>query len=222
MQLSLKTILYKPSKVQLWAEFVLFFIAFPFSFLTQFYKEFPLMLVLILLGLLIFFFLYFDKSFDNKLFFRYKVSRRIYMRIAIVFLISAAVMTLMIWYIDSSKLFLLIKKRPWLLLLISVFYPLFSVVPQGLAYRALFFHRYGRLFNSEIIRIIAAAAIFSLGHILYKNAFVLLLTFVGGLLFAYRYRQTNSLAVSVLEHSLLGIWLFACGLGTFFVSSMIE
>lgn len=180
------------------------------------------MLVLIILGLLIFFFLYFDKSFDNKLFFRYKVSRRIYMRIAIVFLISAAVMTLMIWYIDSSKLFLLIKKRPWLLLLISVFYPLFSVVPQGLAYRALFFHRYGRLFNSEIIRIIVAAAIFSLGHILYKNAFVLLLTFIGGLLFAYRYRQTNSLAVSVLEHSLLGVWLFACGLGTFFVSSMIE
>jgi uncharacterized protein len=222
MQLSLKTVLHNPSKVQLWAEFILFFIAFPFSFLTQFYKEFPLMLVLILLGLLIFFFLYFDKSFDNKLFFRYKVSRRIYMRIAIVFLISAAVMTLMIWYIDSSKLFLLIKKRPWLLLLISVFYPLFSVVPQGLAYRALFFHRYGRLFNSEIIRIIVAAAIFSLGHILYKNAFVLLLTFVGGLLFAYRYRQTNSLAVSVLEHSLLGIWLFACGLGTFFVSSMIE
>lgn len=180
------------------------------------------MLVLIIMGIGVHIFLKKDKSFDNRIFLRRKVSTPVYLSIIAVFLISSAVMTALIWYIDSDKMFLLIRERPWLLLIISVFYPLFSVVPQGLAYRALFFHRYGRLFPNEITQIIISAAVFSLGHILYKNGFVLLLTFIAGLIFAFRYRQTNSLFVSVLEHSLLGVWLFASGLGIFFVSSMVN
>ena len=51
---------------------------------------------------------------------------------------------------------------------------------------------------------------------------VLLLTFVAGILFAWRYERSKSLAVSIVEHSLYGVWLFACGLGYFFVSSFVE
>lgn len=221
MQKRITDILYHPSKTQLWVEFIVFFVLFPLSFLTHFYKNFPLMLVLIIVGLLIFFFLLRDKTFDNRGLFRFKASDQIYRQMLRAFIAAALVMVLLIWIIDDTKLFLLIRQRPWLLLLISVFYPLFSVVPQGLAYRALFFWRYGALFASEKIRILVSAATFSLGHVLYENAMVLLLTFLAGLLFAYRYRQTGSLPLSVLEHSLWGVWLFACGLGTFFVSSMV-
>ena len=106
--------------------------------------------------------------------------------------------------------------------MISVFYPLFSVIPQGLAYRSLFFHRYGNLFPGKTTKIIVSAAVFAFAHILYKNWMVLVLTFLAGLIFGYRYYKTKSLAISVVEHAMYGVWLFACGLGYFFVSSMVE
>jgi membrane protease YdiL (CAAX protease family) len=106
--------------------------------------------------------------------------------------------------------------------MISIFYPLFSVIPQALAYRSMFFHRYGDLFPGDALKIGFSALAFSFGHILYKNWIVLVLTFVAGLIFSYRYFKTKSLAISVLEHSMYGVWLFACGLGYFFVSSMVE
>jgi len=131
-------------------------------------------------------------------------------------------MVVLIWQIDKTKLFYLPHSNPWFLLLISIFYPVFSVVPQGLAYRALFFHRYGSLFPGNILKIIASAAFFSFGHILYKNALVLILAFIAGLIFAYRYQKTNSLLISILEHSLYGVWLFTCGLGYYFVSYFVK
>jgi len=39
------------------------------------------------------------------------------------------------------------------------------------------------------------------------------LTLAGGLLFAFRYAQTGSLATSCFEHALYGCWLFTVGLG---------
>ena len=109
-----------------------------------------------------------------------------------------------------------------MLLMISIFYPLFSVIPQGLAYRALFFHRYKKLFSRKYTLILASAVFFSFGHLLYKNWIVLGLTFIAGLVFAYRYYQSKSLLLSILEHAMYGVWLFASGLGYFFVSNFVD
>jgi membrane protease YdiL (CAAX protease family) len=131
-------------------------------------------------------------------------------------------MVVLIQIIDPDKLFQLARLNPGLLVMISVFYPVFSVIPQGLAYRALFFHRYGTLFRGRISGIIASALFFSFAHILYKNWFVLALTFIAGVIFAWRYEKSKSLFISIIEHSLYGVWLFACGLGYFFVSSFVD
>jgi membrane protease YdiL (CAAX protease family) len=184
--------------------------------------DIPLMLFLLFMGLSVYFYLAYDPTFDRKTFLNWKQGREEIGKTLMMFGISALVMLGLIWLIDSSKMFLLLRTNPWLLLLISIFYPIFSVIPQGLAYRSMFFHRYGDLFPGDSLKIVFSALAFSFGHILYKNWIVLVLTFVAGLIFGYRYYKTKSLALSVLEHSIYGVWLFACGLGYFFVSSMVE
>jgi membrane protease YdiL (CAAX protease family) len=105
-------------------------------------------------------------------------------------------------------------------------YPLFSVYPQGLIYRAFFFHRYRPLLRvapqtRSWILILVSAATFALMHILFHNWIALALTFPGGILFALRYCNTRSLCVSSLEHALYGCFLFTIGLGQFFYVKVV-
>jgi membrane protease YdiL (CAAX protease family) len=44
----------------------------------------------------------------------------------------------------------------------------------------------------------------------------MVLTFVAGLLFAWRYQATGSLLVSSMEHALYGCYIFTVGLGELF------
>jgi membrane protease YdiL (CAAX protease family) len=174
------------------------------------------------MGVSVYFFLKYDPGFERSTFVNWKRGRNELKSIFMIFLPSAAIMLAMIWIIDPDRVFGLARTNPLLLLLISIFYPVFSVIPQGLAYRALFFHRYAELFRGKIPGILASAAFFSFGHILYKNWLVLVLTFIAGLIFGWRYERSKSLAISIIEHALYGVWLFACGLGYFFVSAVVE
>jgi membrane protease YdiL (CAAX protease family) len=102
-----------------------------------------------------------------------------------------------------------------------VAYPIFSVYPQGLLYRAFFFERYATLFPGKWVMILASAAAFAFLHIVFRNSLAVALTFAGGLLFAWRYAETASLATSSFEHALYGCWLFTVGLGPFFYHGTI-
>jgi membrane protease YdiL (CAAX protease family) len=57
------------------------------------------------------------------------------------------------------------------------------------------------------------AIVFSLAHIFFKNTLVLVLTFIGGLLFAYTFVKTKSTTLVSIEHALYGNWLFTVGMG---------
>ena len=213
--------LYGKNRFRLSIELALLYIALPLLIMLDIFPV-PLMLVLIIMGLAVYFYLRYDPEFDRSTLINWEVGKKELRSILIMFIPAGVAMVVMIRIIDADKLFLLARTSPWFLLLISIFYPLFSVIPQGLAYRGLFFHRYGHLFPGRVSRMIISAAIFSFGHILYKNWVVLLLAFVAGLLFAWRYERSKSLAISILEHSLYGVWLFTCGLGYFFVSSFVD
>jgi membrane protease YdiL (CAAX protease family) len=95
-------------------------------------------------------------------------------------------------------------------------YPVLSVYPQGVLYRAFFFERYAPLFPGRWMMILASAAAFAFLHVIFRNPLAPAITFAGGLLFAARYAATGSLATSCLEHALYGCWLFTVGLGQFF------
>jgi len=104
---------------------------------------------------------------------------------------------------------------------VMVAYPVLSVYPQGLLFRAFFFERYTDLFPGEWAMILASAAAFAFLHIIFRNWLAVALTFAGGLLFAMRYAETNSLATSSFEHALYGCWLFTVGLGQYFYHGTI-
>ncbi|QTL34516.1 MULTISPECIES: CPBP family intramembrane glutamic endopeptidase [Pseudoalteromonas] len=108
--------------------------------------------------------------------------------------------------------------RDWLILMIA--YPILSVLPQELVFRSYFFHRYKRILPKKTIRVVLSAAVFALAHCVYDNWVAIALSFVGGLLFAYTYAHSRSLAVCVLEHSLWGLWVFTLGLGQYLDSGV--
>lgn len=211
----------KIRKLRLLSELGILYLGIPVFFMLNIINL-PLLPFLFAIGILIYIFLKKDPTFDRKTFFNWKSGRKDHRNIFQLYIAAMILMVAIIYIVDSSKLFILVRERLWLVPIISVGYPLFSVIPQGLAYRSLFFHRYGELFPNENARIIAASALFAFGHIIYKDPLVLALTFLAGLIFTIRYRRTNSLAITIFEHSLYGIWLFISGLGWYFVAGFVE
>jgi membrane protease YdiL (CAAX protease family) len=132
----------------------------------------------------------------------------------IKFLIIAFVTSLFVWFTAPKSLFSVMLNKPKLWLLILIFYSVFSVYPQELLYRTFFFKRYSALFKNENLFIFINALLFSLAHLFFKNTLVLLLTFIGGILFAITFNKTKSTFLVSIEHSIYGCWLFTVGMGT--------
>ncbi|MFC3121476.1 CPBP family intramembrane glutamic endopeptidase [Agaribacter flavus] len=104
----------------------------------------------------------------------------------------------------------------WLLTLII--YPLVSVIPQEIIFRTYFFHRYKRILPSKQVRLVLSSFCFGLAHIVYGNWIAVALSWIGGLIFGYRYIQTRSTLVVIIEHSMWGSFLFTIGLGAFLLT----
>jgi len=103
--------------------------------------------------------------------------------------------------------------------LLAVFYPLLAVYPQELFYRAFLFRRYRLLFPSDQAMIFVSALTFGFAHIIYGNIPAVLLTLIGGYLFAITYQRSHSILVVSLEHALYGCLLYTIGLGQFIHTS---
>jgi len=108
------------------------------------------------------------------------------------------------------------RSKPLLWGAVMLLYPVLSVYPQGIVYRAFIFQRYQHLFPAGWAILVASAAAFAFVHIIFRNRLAVALTFAAGLLFAARYLQTGSLLVSSLEHALYGCAIFTLGLGQSF------
>jgi membrane protease YdiL (CAAX protease family) len=96
------------------------------------------------------------------------------------------------------------------------FYPIWSAYPQELIYRSWYFHRYRSLFKREWVFIFLNALLFSFSHIIFRNWLAIVMTFFGGLMFAYTYRKSNSLMTVFIEHLLYGNYIFTVGIGQYF------
>lgn len=105
--------------------------------------------------------------------------------------------------------------EPVLWAIVAVGYPLLSVYPQELIYRAFMFQRYAPVFGSGTGMIVASAVAFGFAHIIFGNWFAVVITTVGGLLFASRYAKSKSLLAVSIEHGLYGMMIFTVGLGQF-------
>ena len=135
-------------------------------------------------------------------------------RVTLLKLLGIAIITtIYVFIFDVENLFTTPLNKPILWLFILFFYSFFSVYPQELIYRTFYFQRYQSLFKNETLFIILNAALFSLAHLFFRNALVMLLTFVGGILFALTYKKTKSTLLVSIEHAIYGCWLFTVGMG---------
>ncbi|MGB5417530.1 CPBP family intramembrane glutamic endopeptidase [Algibacter sp.] len=121
--------------------------------------------------------------------------------------------TFFVWLTDKTSLFNVLLNQPLKWLAILFVYSFFSVYPQELIYRTFFFKRYQNLFKNEGLLIFINAILFALGHLFFGSVLVLVLTFLGGLLFAYTYKNTQSTLLVTIEHAIYGCWLFTVGMG---------
>lgn len=117
------------------------------------------------------------------------------------------------YLVEPSKLFYVPLKRPLLFLVILFSYTLLSAWPQEILFRTFFFSRYQSLFSDERLLIFTNAVLFSLAHLFFRNALVLIITLIGGLIFAITYLKFRSTTLVTIEHAIYGNWLYAVGLG---------
>jgi hypothetical protein len=62
-----------------------------------------------------------------------------------------------------------VRSNPGFWAIVMVAYPVLSVYPQGIIYRAFFFERYGAIFSSRWAMIVASAAAFAFMHLIFRN-----------------------------------------------------
>ncbi len=118
--------------------------------------------------------------------------------------------------------FALIRHRPRIWLLVMIVYPILSVYPQELIYRALFFHRYAPAFGSLPVAVAANALLFGWAHIIFHNPVAVALTVGGSVFFSITYLRTKSLVAASFEHALYGCLIFTLGLGWYFFGGSVR
>lgn len=194
------------------SEFLLLFVLFPVSLAIAY----PIWIKM-LIGISGFIYvIYYLLKIENN---RFKISpnikwKQFWKETGIKFMMIVVITTFYVWVTDSKQLFIVMKTKPLLWIIILFVYSLLSVYPQELLYRTFFFQRYQSLVKNEKLFLFINAIIFSLGHLFFRNALVIVLTFLGGLLFAITYYKTKSTLLVSIEHAIYGCWLFTVGMGS--------
>jgi len=196
-------------------EFVFLFVGVP---LLVFYRVLPNLPIpyLLLAAFVAFLTLRRDPSFDST---RLISVRGVSANLPMVLLRDAiflALLGLAVRLFAPQLLFSFVKRAPALWALIMLLYPLVSVYPQELLYRAFFFHRYQPLFGSGWTMLVVSALAFGFVHIIFGNWLAVGLCTIGGLLFAFTYHSSGSMLLTCIDHALFGNFIFTIGLGQFF------
>ena len=192
-------------------EFFILFILIPVSFAIPF----P---VWIKIPLSLFGFLYVGYILLHVEKMKFKIAEGLhwksFFKITLIKWIAIAIITtVFVYFSDQASLFQVVLNKPVMWLVLLFIYVLFSVYPQELIYRTFYFQRYESLFKNKKLLIFINAIIFCLAHLFFGNILVIILTFVGGLLFAFTFYKTKSTLLVTIEHAIYGCWLFTVGMG---------
>ena len=134
------------------------------------------------------------------------------------FLVLAPLIFAAAWLFLPDDFLSFPRNAPDRWLMVMLLYPLLSVWPQEIIYRAYMRQRYAPLWGTETGYVIASAIAFGYMHIIFLNAPAVIMTALLGALLARDYAKHHSLALVCLEHALYGCLIFTSGLGRFFHS----
>jgi uncharacterized protein len=129
--------------------------------------------------------------------------------------VGCLALLLLVVLVRPQGLFQLPRTRTGLWLIIMVAYPLLSAYPQELIFRTFLFHRYRRLLPARALLVVSAVA-FGYAHIVLHNWPSVLLSTIGGVLFASTYARSRSTLLAAIEHAICGCFVFTVGLGGLF------
>ncbi|WP_433086647.1 CPBP family intramembrane glutamic endopeptidase [Dactylosporangium sp. CA-052675] len=197
------------------AEFILVFVVLPVAFAFVKVPGGPIPVLLVLTVVVAFFFRR-ARDFDRRDLWRPEALRPELPRVLRLWALAAVLAVAAVWVFDREHLFDLPRHNPGLWALIIVAYPVVSVYPQELVFRAFLLHRYRTMLRGERISAAASALSFGLAHLLFGNPVAVVLTLLGGWLFARRYQRTRSLLTVCVEHAAYGLLIFTVGLGRYF------
>src|SRR5262245_7164954 len=205
-------------RIPLLAEFIVLFLIVPaaLSLLTATGREIPVIPMLIAIGALVTLHLVRTAPAQLRAVLVAPLRRGELRRIGCQLALGAVVLAACVLAVQPERLMQLPPRqlRDWALLL--GLYPLLSVLPQELLFRAFFFHRYASLWGNAAAPVLASALAFGLAHLFYWHWLSVGLATLGGLLFSWTFARTGSLLLVVLEHSAYGVLVFTLGLGRFF------
>jgi membrane protease YdiL (CAAX protease family) len=159
-----------------------------------------------------------DPQFDRERLWGEMPGGRPLRRVLLRWALGAAAVTGLVAMTAPELLLSFPRSRPGIWAAIMVVYPLLSVYPQEIIFRAFLFHRYRSLLRSPAAQVAASTLAFGWGHVLFGNWTAPLLSTAGGLLFATTYARTGSLRLAAVEHALWGGFVFTVGLGRYFYS----
>ena len=155
-----------------------------------------------------------DRGFSLRRELTRGVRLRHVLAILVTFLLLGGAVAYAVSEIMPRQFLDMVRHRPHVWQRVMLLYPLLSVLPQEIAYRTFFFHRYGPLFaGHRWALILINGLLFGFGHVMFGNWIAVAGTMVTGMLFAYRYDATRSLWAVWLEHTLWGWLVFTVGLG---------
>ena len=137
-------------------------------------------------------------------------------------IIATAFIFLFTWRFENENLFYIPRHAPEIIPVLLIFYTVLSALPQEFIFCSFFMSRYGKYFNHPHLKITASALVFAYAHVLFLNWIAPVFSFIGGLIFAYTYMKTRSLALVTIEHGLYGNSIFIIGLGYYFYSGDTE
>ena len=200
----------KNSKIYLYFEFFFIYLILPIIVIFFQTKIFVYLFLYIIFFLSII--LLKKEKFLFKSLFK-KVNWRSFFIVSIIFFLIIFFYT----YLYNKKLlfnFPLNNFEHWLLVIL--FYPIISVLPQEIIYRVLYIKRYARLFIfKNNYNYIINTFVFSYGHLVFGNFHALILTALSSSFFLYEYKN-NSFLNCFLLHTIGGQLIFTVGLGEFF------
>ena len=208
-------------KLLLWIEWILFFVATP-VIVGLAMRSGPWTLLLGLAAAMAAVWLARNGDFSVKHFWRgdsAEAEWRQLKNIILRFLVSAAVLVIFVLALFPEKLFAFPRATPLQWATLVVVYPVISVYPQELLYRAFFVRRYRSLFPRMKLLLIASALVFAWLHLIFRNHYAIILTLVGGWFFAETYARTRSLRLVCFEHALYGNLIFTIGMGNYFLQN---
>jgi uncharacterized protein len=203
------------SYAMLIAELIILFIALPLAFRFRLFP-FPPIPALWLMATYCYYRLHQDTAFNRSFLWNPSALGGSVAQILILFAVAALVVGAGVYFFAPQRLFNFVRNTPAFWALVMLLYPVLSVYPQGIVYRAFFFERYRVLFPNPMVLIAVSAVAFSFAHIIFRNPIAVGFTLIGGVLFAWRYSATGSLFTSSFEHALYGCWMFTIGLGEYF------